>query len=226
MRDDRPRVCDAQYGEAANDQIDWQESKSCKIGRAVAEIDGRAERAPDESSRDPDPVPAERGGKTHGWKIRGEEYVRPDQGKTPPHRGRQSNAGCCKSDTEKRRRLRCSLPAPPKFVDQFHHGSHQTVQRKPNKAKHRGKYAANVVGQKFSWFSQRVHQESFCAETTLESWISSVLSNPKFAKRASQRCKRTSDFGTLVAAKANFRFWAPVGESKHSLRCSVGPEIY
>jgi hypothetical protein len=25
--------------------------------------------------------------------------------------------------------LRCSLPAPPKFVDQFHHGSHQTVRR-------------------------------------------------------------------------------------------------
>src|SRR5882757_3274461 len=129
MRDDRSIVFDAPYREAAHDQIDWQESQSCKIGRAVAEIYGRAERAPDESSRDPDPVPAERGGKKHGWKIRGEEYVRPDQGKAPPHRGRQSNTGCCKSDTEKRRRLRCSLPAPPKFVDQFHHGSHQTVQR-------------------------------------------------------------------------------------------------
>src|SRR3981081_4100942 len=66
---------------------------------------------------------------------------------------------------------------------------------KPNKAKHRGKYAANVVGQKFSWFSRRGHQENFCAENTLESWISGVLSNPKFAKRASQQCKRTSDSG-------------------------------
>lgn len=225
MRDDRSIVFDAPYREAAHDQIDWQESQSCKIRRAVAEIYGRPERAPDESSRDPDPVPAECGGKKHGRKIRGEEHVRPDQGKAPPHRGRQSNAGCCKSDTEKRRRLRCSLPAPPKFVDQFHHGSHQTVQR-------------NQI------------RPSIKENTRLMWWVKSSLvfrgesirriSAPKspyndgfrvsFRIRNSQKGPRSdvSEFriGTLVAAKANFRFRAPVVESKHSLRCSVGPEIY
>src|SRR4029450_8184143 len=105
-------------------QIDDQKRQSCKISLGIAETDGHAERAADDRGRDPDPVPAERSGKKHRGKIGGEEYIRPDQGKTPPRRGRQGKAGGCKSDAEKRRRFGCSLPAAPKLVDPFHHGLH------------------------------------------------------------------------------------------------------
>src|SRR5882757_8232384 len=102
MPGDRSIVLDAPYREAAHDQIDCQKRQPCEVGRRVAEIDGHAERAPDERSRDPGTVPAECGGEKHGWKIRGEKYVRPDQRKTPPRRGRQGDAECCKSNAKKR----------------------------------------------------------------------------------------------------------------------------
>ena len=127
LRDDRSIVLDAPYREAAHDQIDRQKRQSCEVDVPVAEIDGHAERAANEGCRDPDPEAAERGGKEYGRKIRGEEYVRPDQRKAPPRRGRQGHAECCKSDAEKRRWPGYSLPAPPKLLDQFHHGSHQPI---------------------------------------------------------------------------------------------------
>src|SRR5229473_5546981 len=108
MQGDRSIVLDAPYREAAHDEIDCQQRQPCEIDGRVAEIDADAERAPDNRSRDPGAVVAERGGKKHGWKIRGEEYVRPDLRKTPPRRGRQSDAGCRKSDAKKRRWLRYS----------------------------------------------------------------------------------------------------------------------
>ena len=62
--------------------------------------------------------------KKHGRKIRGEEHVRPQQGESPPHRGRQSEAGRCKSDAERGRGPGRSLPAPPELVDQSFHETH------------------------------------------------------------------------------------------------------
>lgn len=79
MRGDRAIVLDAPYRETANDQVDDQKRQSCKIGRRVAEIQGRTEYPPDQGGRDPDPGAAERGRKEYGRKIGREEYVRPDQ---------------------------------------------------------------------------------------------------------------------------------------------------
>src|SRR3974390_1050405 len=47
----------------------------------------------------------------------------------------------------------------------------------------------SVVVRKFSSFPPRVRQENFRTKTTLESWISSVLSNPKFAKELAAKCR-------------------------------------
>src|SRR6266850_949791 len=121
MQRDRSIMLDAPYHEAAYDQIDHHQRHSCKIGPHVAEIDGRTERAPQQGSRDPDPITTERGSKEYGRNIWREKYVRPDQGKAPPRRGRQGEAGGCKSNAEKQRWLRCSVPASPKLVDQFQH---------------------------------------------------------------------------------------------------------
>src|SRR5260370_28738246 len=127
MSGDRSVVLDAPDREAAHDQIDYQKRQSCKIGRRVAETDGDAERAPDDGCRDPDTETAERGGKEYRRDIRRKEYIRPDQGKRPPRRGRQSEAGCRKSNVKKRRRLGYSMPPPPELLDQLHHGSHQPI---------------------------------------------------------------------------------------------------
>ena len=88
LRGDGSIMLDAPDREAASDQKDQQKHKSGEIGRRVAEIEGHAERAPDQRRRDPDPEAAKRGGKEYGREIRGEKYVRPDQGKAPPRQAR------------------------------------------------------------------------------------------------------------------------------------------
>src|SRR5258708_20485008 len=101
---------------------------SYKIGRAVAEIDGRPERAADEGGGDPDPETSECGGKEHRRDIGREEYVGADQGKKPSCRGPQSEAGYCKPDGKKRPWLGNSVPAPPKFINHLHHVPHKRPQ--------------------------------------------------------------------------------------------------
>src|SRR5258705_9935024 len=117
MQRDRSVMLDAPYREAAYDQIDHHQLHSCKIGLRVAEIDGRTEHAPEQGGRDPDPITTERGGKEYGRKIWREKYVRPDQGKAPPRRGRQGEAGGFKSHAEKQPWLPCSVPGSPPLVD-------------------------------------------------------------------------------------------------------------
>src|SRR3954447_2661453 len=91
---DRSIVLDAPYRHAARHQIDDKKHQPCnKIRRSGAEIDGHAEYASGQRRRYPDPVAAERGGEKYGWKIRCKENVRADQGQSPPHRGRQGEAG-------------------------------------------------------------------------------------------------------------------------------------
>ena len=75
------------------------------------------------TSADPDPQTTECGGEEYGRNIRGEKYVRTDQGKAPPRRGRQREAGGRKSNAKNRPRLGYSMPTAPKFLDQFHHAS-------------------------------------------------------------------------------------------------------
>jgi len=57
----------------------------------------------------------------HGWKIRDEEYVRPDQGKTPPHAVAKATLDAA-NPILKSGDVEMFLASPPKFVDQFHHG--------------------------------------------------------------------------------------------------------
>src|ERR1700704_226549 len=109
----RSIVLDAPDHKAAHDKIDHHKRPSCKIDGGRIEIDAHAQPAAENCRRNPDPVPAERGSKKHRWKIRGEEHVRPDVGKTPTRRGRHSEARCRKSDAKKRRRFGYSLPGPP-----------------------------------------------------------------------------------------------------------------
>ena len=86
---DRAIVLDPPDREAAGRQKDRQQRQPCQVRRVFAEIDAHAERATGQRRHDSEPVTAERSGKDHGRKIRGEEHVRPDQRKAPARRGRQ-----------------------------------------------------------------------------------------------------------------------------------------
>src|SRR5436853_5795953 len=125
-RGDRAIMLDPPYREAAYDQIDHCKRQPCKVHRAVPEIDGDAQHTAGQRGGDADPEAAESRRKEYRREIWGEEDVRPYQRKTPSGRGRQHKAGCGKSDLEKRRWLRRSVPAPPKLVDPFHHDTHIT----------------------------------------------------------------------------------------------------
>src|ERR1700722_14907681 len=101
MRGDRSEMLDAPDREAAYEQKDRQKRQPCEIGRRIAEIDGGTEHTPGGGRRNPDAEAAERGGKEHGRKIRGEKDVRPHQRKRPPRQGRQREAAGRKSNAEK-----------------------------------------------------------------------------------------------------------------------------
>ena len=119
-------MLDPPYREAAHDQIDHCKRQPCKVHRAVPEIDGDAQHPAGERGGDADTQAAESRRKEYRREIGGEEDVRAYQRETPSRRGRHGEAGYGKSDLEKRRGLRRSVPAPPKLVDPFHHDTHIT----------------------------------------------------------------------------------------------------
>src|SRR6202007_2378891 len=96
-------MLDAPDREAAYEQKNRQKRQPREIGRRIAEIDGRAEHTPGDGRRNPDTEAAERGGKEHCRKIRGEKDVGPHQRKRPSRHGRQREAAGRKSNAEKRR---------------------------------------------------------------------------------------------------------------------------
>ena len=140
LRNDGTIVFDAPDRDAAHRPENQQQRQPREIGRGIAEIDGDAERAGGQRGHNSDSKAAERGGKEHGRKIRGEEYVRADHGKAPPRRGRQGEAEGRKSDAEKRRGLRDALPGQPELVDQFRHAFTSADRLIYYKAEHSGKH--------------------------------------------------------------------------------------
>jgi hypothetical protein len=86
-----------------------------------------------------DPETAERGRKKHRRKIQAEGKLRPDQRQAPPRSGSQRETKNRKAYTQRQRRLRYPLPAPPKFVSPSRHLSHSADRNIENKADHRGK---------------------------------------------------------------------------------------
>jgi hypothetical protein len=86
-----------------------------------------------------------------------------------------------------RRLPACGKIMTIKFEEQFKHRDESKVNALAVKT--------SVVVQKSSSVARRVRQENFWTETTLESLVSSVLSNSKFAGERAARVVRTSDSG-------------------------------
>src|SRR6266404_2466916 len=133
-------MLDAPYREAAHQDIDCEEDQSRNVGLGAAKVQCQAERAAGEGGR-----------KEYRREIRGEEYVRPEQGKTPPCARRQGDAGGCEANIKERRRSGYSLPALPEFLDQFHHGDITSARRVQNKVKHSEIRRRGIVHQFFSF---------------------------------------------------------------------------
>src|SRR5882724_1621092 len=129
-------MLDAPDREAAHQDIDCEKDQSRDVGLGAAKVQRQAERAAGERGGNSDPHAAEGGRKEYRREIRGEEYVRPEQGKTPPCARRQGDAGGCEANIKEWRRSGYSLPALPEFLDQFHHGDITSARRIQNKAKH------------------------------------------------------------------------------------------
>src|SRR5437763_11417727 len=125
-RGDGAIMLDPPYREAAHDQIDHCKRQPCKVHRAAPEINGDAQHPAGQRGGDADTQAAESRRKEYRREIGGKEDIRAYQRETPSRRGRHGEAGYGKSDLEKRRGLRRSVPAPPKLVDPFHHDTHIT----------------------------------------------------------------------------------------------------
>src|ERR1700712_3984451 len=139
MRRDRPVVLGAPYYKSRDHDINQQKNQFGGIRLRLPERQDGTEHAAGDCGGKANAETAERGGKKHRRKIQAEGQFRPDQRQAPARKRSQRETENRKARAQKQRRLRDSVPAPPKFVSPSRHLSHSADRNIENKADHRGK---------------------------------------------------------------------------------------